>query len=109
MSRVVGAAVLEERTDRPVGFDLATYWAESSAAYERDTPRVKVLVRLPENRLERLADSVGWRAVDAAERLDESESGWLRLRLDLGWPDEVAGTPARGGLQSRSAGTDRDP
>lgn len=91
VSRVVGATVLDERADRPDGFDLATYWAESSAAYERDTPRVKVLVRLPENRLERLADSVGWRAVDAAERLDEPETGWLRLRLDLGWPDEVAG------------------
>lgn len=91
VSRVVGATVLDERADRPAGFELATYWAESSAAYERESPRIRVVVRLPENRLERLATAVGWRAVDAAERLDEPDPGWLRLRLDLDWPDEVAG------------------
>ncbi|MGZ8501883.1 MAG: helix-turn-helix transcriptional regulator [Candidatus Limnocylindrales bacterium] len=91
VSRVVAAEVLDERTDRPEGFELATYWTESSAAYEREIPRVKVLVRLPEDRLERLAIAVGWRAVDAAERIDDPESGWLRLRLELSWPDEVPG------------------
>jgi predicted DNA-binding transcriptional regulator YafY len=91
VSRVVGAVVLDERTERPAGFELATYWAESSAAYERETPRVKVVVRLPTNRLGRLADAVGWQAVENAEHLDEPEPDWHRLRLELSWPDEVPG------------------
>ncbi len=89
VSRVVDAVVLEERTERPAGFDLSTFWAESSAAFERDTPRIDVVVRLPKNRLERLGDAVGWHAIETAEALEEPEPDWLRLRLDLSWPDEV--------------------
>ena len=88
---MVDAVVLEERTERPAGFDLSTFWAESSAAFERDTPRIDVVVRLPKNRLERLGDAVGWHAIETAEALDEPEPDWLRLRLDLSWPDEVPG------------------
>ena len=91
VSRVVGAVVLDERTERPAGFDLSTFWAESSAAFERDTPRVDVVVRLPRTRVERLADAVGWHAIETAEALDEPEPEWVRLRLDLSWPDEVPG------------------
>src|SRR3954454_22221113 len=42
ISRVAGATALEERFERPASFDLASTWAESSAAYERDAPRVDV-------------------------------------------------------------------
>ncbi len=91
VSRVASATILDERTDRPAGFELATYWAESSAAYERESPRIKVVVRVPEDRRDRLESAVGFATVERAERLDEPEPGWLRLRLDLGWPDEVPG------------------
>lgn len=92
-SRVTAAEPLDERFERPPGFDLAAFWAESSAAYERDVPRVEVTIRIAPDRLERLADEVGSRAVQAAERLDEPDpDGWLRLRLRLDWPGEV---PAR--------------
>lgn len=91
VSRIVGATVLDERAERPAGFDLPTYWAESSAAYERESPRVKVVVRLPADRLERLSIAVGMHAVEVAERLDEPEPDWIRLRLELSWPDEVPG------------------
>ncbi len=91
VSRVVGAIVLDERTERPVGFELSTYWAESSTAFERETPRVKVVVRLPKDRMERLVTAVGWQAVEHAEHLDEARPDWIRLRLELGWPDEVPG------------------
>jgi predicted DNA-binding transcriptional regulator YafY len=92
-SRVTTAELLDERFERPPSFDLATFWAESSAAYEREAPRVEVTVRIAPDRLELLADEVGARAVQAAERLDEPDpDGWLRLRLRLDWPGEV---PAR--------------
>ena len=40
VSRVHGAEPLETRFERPEGFDLATFWAASSEAYERDSPSV---------------------------------------------------------------------
>ena len=93
LSRVVAARALDERAVRPEGFDLATYWAESSAAYERDTPRLEVVVRVHPGRLDRLAAAVGERVVAGAERLtDPDPDGWLRLRLRLAWPDEVPST-----------------
>jgi predicted DNA-binding transcriptional regulator YafY len=90
ISRVAEAAILEERFDRPEGFDLAAFWTESSAAYERDAPRMDVTVRIRPDRLDRLAMAIGSRSVADAERLTEPDpEGWLRLRLRLDWPLEV--------------------
>jgi predicted DNA-binding transcriptional regulator YafY len=73
VSRVVAAEPGEERFERPEGFDLASYWAESSAAYERDVPRVAVDVRVRPDRLEHLRDAVGSRAMSGAETLDGAD------------------------------------
>jgi predicted DNA-binding transcriptional regulator YafY len=90
-SRVVEATLLDDPVERPDGFDLAAYWAESSAAYERDAPTIEVVVRIAEEQAWRIADVYGRAALDAAERLDEPDpDGWLRLRLKVSWPDEVA-------------------
>src|SRR3954451_19086789 len=90
VSRVVAVEPGDERFDRPEGFDLAAYWAESSAAYERDVPRVTVDVRVRPDRLDRLRDAVGNRTVSDAQRLDDVDPDrWLRLRLRLDWPDEA--------------------
>ena len=90
VSRVTGARLLDERFERPDSFDLAAYWAESSAAYERDVPRIAVTVRLPADRLERLAGRIGDRGMERAERLDvDDPEGWLHLVLHLDWPDEA--------------------
>jgi predicted DNA-binding transcriptional regulator YafY len=89
-SRVTRVAVLDDRFERPEGFDLAGFWAEASSAYERGTPRVEVTVRVRSERLERLEDAAGRRTVAEAERLPETDAdGWLRLRLRLDWPLEV--------------------
>lgn len=89
-SRIVAADLLDGRVERPAGFDLAAYWAESSVAYERDSPSVEVRMRLPQDRMSRLCDVIGDRAMESAERLDEpDEDGWVRLRVRLPWPDEV--------------------
>ncbi len=90
VARVAAAELMAERFERPSGFDLAAFWAESSAAYEREAPRITVTVRLPPGRLGSLRRAVGQRAVEAAEGLPDAE-GWLRLRLSLDWPDEVPG------------------
>ena len=90
VSRVTDVRALEERFERPADFDLPAFWAESSAAYEREVPRIDVVVRVRPDRLELLGDAVGHRATEAAERLDEPDpEGWLRLKLRLDWPEEV--------------------
>jgi predicted DNA-binding transcriptional regulator YafY len=90
VSRVARVLPTEERFDRPDGFDLAAFWTESSAAYERDTPRVEVKLRLPGNRLPRLHGVVGDRPYETIVRLEEpDEDGWLRIRITLDWPNEV--------------------
>jgi predicted DNA-binding transcriptional regulator YafY len=90
VSRVVAARRLDERFERPAGFDLAAYWTESSAAYERDVPRLEVVVRIRPDRLDRLNAMIGERAAAAAERLAEPDpEGWIRLRILVDWPPEV--------------------
>ena len=92
VSRVAAAEPSDERFERPAEFDLAAYWAESAAAYERDVPRIAVDVRVHPDRIGQLEDAVGYRTVAAAERLDDPEPDpdrWLHLRLRLDWPDEA--------------------
>jgi predicted DNA-binding transcriptional regulator YafY len=90
VSRVVTAEPGDERFERPEGFDLASYWAESAAAYERDVPRIAVDVRVRPDRIDQLKDAVGHRVVNDAETLDEPDpDGWLHLRLRLDWPDDA--------------------
>ena len=108
-SRVAGVTPLAEPFERPPGFDLAAHWSESTAAYERDTPRVEVTVRIDPQRLDRVADAIGERVVNAAERLDAPDpDGWLRLRLRLDWPDEVPGRLLSVGFGPRGPRAARD-
>jgi predicted DNA-binding transcriptional regulator YafY len=86
LSRVVGARPLDETFDRPAGFDLASHWAESIAAYEREIPRIDVIVRVDPDRMDVLADLVGHQVVAAAQRLQVPEAdGWTKLRLRVDW------------------------
>ena len=92
VGRVSVASLLEERFDRPEAFDLAAWWTESSAAYERDTDRVEVTVRIRPDRIDWLRRSFGDRPVDAAVDLAvDDPAGWRHLRLRLDWPKEVPG------------------
>ncbi len=91
--RVVSVRDTGEVITRPSGFDLPSYWAESSAAYEREAPRVTVTIRIHPRAIASLADLVGERALRDAEELpaDADPEGWRRLRLSVDWPDEVPG------------------
>lgn len=92
VSRVIATEPTTERFERPDGFDLGAYWAESAAAFERDAPRVEVVVRVHPDRVARLRAAVGGAVMNAAEPIASADpDGWLRLRLRLDWPEEAAG------------------
>lgn len=92
VSRMKEARALQETFDRPAGFDLASWWAESSAAYEREVPRLDIVVRVRADALWRLADAVGNRVVREAERIGPPDAdGRQTLRISVEWPEESAG------------------
>ena len=90
VSRVLEARLLDDHFSRPDDFDLSGFWTESSAAYERDAPRVDVIVRVDPERIARLTGLIGERAMSAAERIEEPDpEGWPHFRFRLEWPTEV--------------------
>jgi predicted DNA-binding transcriptional regulator YafY len=95
VARFRAATLTDERFGRPPNFDLAAYWAESTAAYERDAERVEVTLRVGPRAIHTLIDLAGRSAMREAQRLTPLEGdpdGWQVLRLRMEWPDEV---PAR--------------
>ena len=54
VARVKAATVSDERFDRPQDFDLAAFWTESTAAYERDAARIEVVLRIDPHALDLL-------------------------------------------------------
>jgi predicted DNA-binding transcriptional regulator YafY len=92
VARVMAAELLDERFERPIDFDLPSYWIESSAAYERDVPRLEVVVRVDPAFLGELGDYIGEASAATAERLDEADpDGWTRLRLRVSYPRDAPG------------------
>ncbi|MGH2380762.1 MAG: helix-turn-helix transcriptional regulator, partial [Candidatus Limnocylindria bacterium] len=92
VSRVQAATPTDEPMARPPDFDLAAYWADSISAYERDSPRVAVTIRIDPAVIGVLGEAIGSQAVRDAEtiRVDDPD-GWVHLRVAAEWPDEVPG------------------
>jgi predicted DNA-binding transcriptional regulator YafY len=59
VSRVSAVEVLGEPFERPPNFDLAAYWRESTAAFEREIPRVEVMAMVRPERVGALYDVAG--------------------------------------------------
>jgi predicted DNA-binding transcriptional regulator YafY len=92
VSRVRGVEPLADRAVRPAGFDLAGYWSESIAAYEREQPRIEVTLRVRRGATRWLEDVIDSGALESAVELpDPDPDAWRILRLTLDWPREVAG------------------
>ena len=83
VGRIAAVSTRRERFVRPDGFDLATYWAESSAAFDRSILRERVRIRLSP----RAARDLVWfvDATAAAEALAAAgppdDSGWVEIDL----------------------------
>ncbi len=94
ISRVMGVAGQAEKAQRPEGFDLAAYWAESIATYEREAPRLEVTVRVRRDAYRRLEDVFSAAVIASARDVPDADpepDTWRRVVLTLDWPREAAG------------------
>ena len=75
ISRVQGVELLEERSKRPAGFDLAEYWAHSSAQFQEQWSRYDVTLRVSPDLLPYMRFSGRW----AKARIigDPDRAGWV--------------------------------
>ncbi len=92
VARFRRAELTSDQFERPSEFDLACFWRESTAAYERDTARIEVTVRIDPAHLGWLVEVAGPAAVRAADvitRPDADPEGWTTLRVRMEWPTEV--------------------
>jgi predicted DNA-binding transcriptional regulator YafY len=91
-SRVVDVETMGDTFERPGGFDLAAYWSDNTAAYEREHVRTDLIVRVAPERGGDLGDLLGDEVLAAAERLPEADpEGWIRIRLNVRFADEALG------------------
>jgi predicted DNA-binding transcriptional regulator YafY len=81
VSRMQAVEILDEPAVRPPGFDLATFWAESSAELVANLPRYPVTVRIASEVVRRLWIPGAYARV---EQIGEpTADGWCTARLLL--------------------------
>lgn len=95
ISRIEEAALLDEASARPAGFDLAAYWSESAQRFREGFSTYDAVLRLEPG----AADSLRhWQAVEDLEGPDGE--GWVTLRVRFDSADEacfvVLGLGSRG-------------
>lgn len=92
-SRISATEELPEHFERPADFDLAGWWQQSSARFERSLGRVAVRVRLSPAGVRALPSVLD--AELAAEALGRAgapgEDGWTEVTLALEEPEIAAG------------------
>lgn len=85
VSRIVSAELTGDAFDRPAGFDLADYWAESVRRTRAEWPSYPVVFAVRDEALARFRGRRGTRITpDPADR-----PGWSRVELDLENPGEA--------------------
>ncbi|SDU22692.1 Predicted DNA-binding transcriptional regulator YafY, contains an HTH and WYL domains [Jiangella alkaliphila] len=83
VSRIDAATVLPEASWRPDGFDLAEWWARSSAEFDRSLLRYRCRIRLSARALRRLHLAVGAMAATRARETASApgDDGWSEVDL----------------------------
>ncbi len=85
-ARLVDVTVVGQPIARPPGFDLATYWRESSAAYKANIPRVTVVVRVSSSALSSVRAA---RRVRIEHEGPPGPDGWTELALQFDTTNEA--------------------
>lgn len=83
ISRIKEAQVLDEASQRPPDFDLASYWKQSLVDFKAALPRYYVTVYADEYALARLNQSPYVHRIEQMERLDGEGRVKLVIRFDV--------------------------
>jgi predicted DNA-binding transcriptional regulator YafY len=97
VARIRAATVLDAPCTRPPDFDLAAYWAASSASFVANLPRVPVTIRVSPDALPYVNGSGGYGRIEATGPTDAD--GWTTLHMALDSEDEACGYLFRFGTQ----------
>jgi predicted DNA-binding transcriptional regulator YafY len=90
VARITSLDVTRERFERRDDFDLAAFWAESTAAFEQAIRRVEVTLRVRPGHEHRITGVLGTATGATAKTLLEPDpQGWVRLRVSFEPPDEA--------------------
>ena len=95
VARMRSVVVLDERAERPEGFDLARTWASTVAAVEQSRRRVRALVRVPAYAVGPLRERWG---TDLTV-LSETEGRRILIELAAAMPEMIAEQLAGWGSQ----------
>jgi predicted DNA-binding transcriptional regulator YafY len=83
VSRVKDARVLDEQCVRPQGFDLASYWEQSTVSFKANLPRYRATVRVSPEVLPRINFAGRFARIEQVDSPDED--GWAKvlIRFDV--------------------------
>jgi predicted DNA-binding transcriptional regulator YafY len=87
VSRVRGAALLDEPSGRPEKFDLAAHWEESSKQFRENFPRFYATLRAHPSIVERMRFARPFARVEEIGEADEE--GWPRVRMRFQFAEEA--------------------
>lgn len=82
VTRIDAAQILDEPARRPASFDLAAWWSETTAEFDRALLRYPCRVRLSPFAWRRLRSVVGEEAAEVTPS-DPDEQGWVTVDLVL--------------------------
>jgi len=100
VSRFASVTDLSERFERPPDFEVAGFWSEAIATYERELPRVDVVLRIARDDLPSLGEVIGQRSLEAAVARATEDVGKLRVTLTYETLDEAMGPVLRLGARA---------
>lgn len=89
VSRIQSARVSDQPCVRPLDFDLAAYWTQSSADFKATLPRYPVIVRMPLDVVPRVYHGSRFIRVEHVDPPDTD--GWVRLHLLFELQEEACG------------------
>ena len=87
VSRVRGAVMLDEPSERPEGFDLAAHWEESSRRFRENFPRFYATLRAHPSVVNRMHFARPFARVEEVGPADGE--GWQRVRMRFQFPEEA--------------------
>jgi predicted DNA-binding transcriptional regulator YafY len=91
ISRILDVQLLEERVDRPAGFDLAGHWRTYLEAFDERRHQGSATVRLSPDAFASLPDLMERAAVDAAyaSASAPADDGWIEVTIPIESVDQA--------------------